>query len=451
MEDENEYVPLDENANPATRDERVAALDKPEDPLEIPENSVVDPVLLENNPEDDLSEAEKLEKLEMEASLADDPEMVDTPENIDPTTVDPSIVDDIGTMDSAQGTLSDESLVGDIQGTVSQDSLAEAAQGEVSEESTVKYQMGELMDSIEAGKPLPPWASPGARKVSALMQQRGLGSSSMAGAAILQSIMESGIPIASQDAQTYATMDITNLNNRQTAALQNAATYAGMDIANLNARMQAAVTNAQAFLSIDLQNLTNDQRTREVNYQANVQAAFSNQAAENAAAQFNAKSQNDVDMFFAELGTQVATANANRAAASEQFNVSSTNAMTQFQNELNNSRDQFNTNLKFQIDSSNKEWRRNINTQNTAATNAAISQNAQNNLGLSQEVMANTWQAYRDELAWINSSSANAESRDHEITLYALQQANAMGLLDEQLENDLWRRAGQRVIDRILK
>ena len=49
--------------------------------------------------------------------------------------------------------------------------------------------------------------------------------------------MESGIPIATADANSYAKMELQNLNNRQEAALKNAAHFATMDKANLNARL----------------------------------------------------------------------------------------------------------------------------------------------------------------------------------------------------------------------
>ena len=55
---------------------------------------------------------------------------------------------------------------------------------------------------------------------SNIQVQRGLGASSMAAAAITQAIYESAIPIAAQDAKTYATVDLQNLSNQQQAAVQ---------------------------------------------------------------------------------------------------------------------------------------------------------------------------------------------------------------------------------------
>lgn len=336
---------------------------------------------------------------------------------------------------AAQGKLSSESLVGDIQGTVSQQSLAEAAQGTISEEATVQYQLSELYDSFAEGKPPPAWAAPAMRNVGAMMAQRGLGSSSMAAAAITQAIMESGIPIAQADAQTYATMDLANLNNRQQAALQNAATYAAMDRANLDARMQAAVTNAQSFLSMDMANLNNIQRTTELNHQAELQAMFSNQAAENVARQFNAQNQQQVDQFFAEMEVQVANANANRLAAQDQFNVNEQNSMNQFIASINDARERFETQLRVQIDQSNTQWRRDVNTANTALQNEANRINTQNLLNLTTTAQNNLWQRYRDESAWIFQMAENAKQREHQIGMLALEFSKKQAMYDQQLED----------------
>ena len=52
------------------------------------------------------------------------------------------------------------------------------------------------------------------------MAARGLGSSSLAGQAIvIQAAMESALPIAQADARTIASFDAQNLSNRQQAAM----------------------------------------------------------------------------------------------------------------------------------------------------------------------------------------------------------------------------------------
>jgi len=347
---------------------------------------------------------------------------------------------------AAQGKLSKESVVGDIQGAVSEKSIADAAQGKVSKEATVQYQLGELFKSFEEGKPAPPWAAPAVRNIGAMMAQRGLGSSSMAAAAVTQAIMESGIPIAAADAQTYSTMDLTNLNNRQQAALQNAATFAAMDRANLDARMQAAVTNAQSFLTMDMTNLNNTQKTNELNFQAELQQMFTNQAAENAARQFNAQSQAQVDQFYSELEVQVSNANANRVAAQEQFNVNEGNAMKQFETSMNDARQRFEVQMRAQIDQSNAQWRRDTNTANTALINETNRLNAQNLLNLTTAAQNNLWQRYRDESAWLFQMAESATQREHEIGLLAMRIDEKSDSYGKQLKNSLAGELGKAAI-----
>ena len=322
---------------------------------------------------------------------------------------------------AARGKLSSESVIGDVQGTDSEQSVVQAAQGEVSEQSTVKYQLEQLFSSFEEGKPLPAWAAPAVRNVGSIMQSRGLGSSSMASAAITQAIMEAGIPIAKADADRHAGMDLANLNNMQQSVLQNAMTYASMDKANLDARMQAAVNNAKSFLTIDTQNLTNEQQMATIDYQGQLQQLTSNQAAENAAAQFNAQSQNQIDEFFAELGSQIETTNLNRVAAQNQFNVNEENALRQFKASADDARERFNTEMAVQISQANAQWRREINTANTANQNAANQLNAQNLLGVTQSAMDALWQRYRDEAGWALQIAQAGEQRFHEIGLLGME------------------------------
>ena len=347
---------------------------------------------------------------------------------------------------TTQGKLSQEALIGDIVGTVSEQSLVDAEQGVVSEKSTIKYQLGELFKSFEEGTPPPPWAAPAVRTIGAMMAQRGLGASSMAAAAITQAVMEAGIPIASQDAQLYATLDLTNLSNRQQATLQNAALYAAMDKSNLDFRRQAAVTNAQSFLNLDMQNLSLEQRALELNFQTETQKMFTDQAAVNASRQFNATSQAQVDQFYAEMQVQVANANANRLAAQEQFNVNEGNAMKQFVASVNDARDRFETQLAVQIDQSNAVWRRDINTANTALQNETNRINTQNLLNITQSAQNKLWQKYRDEAAWIFNMSESAVQREHELGMLAMEIAENQDVYDTQLRNGLAGELGKAAI-----
>jgi len=363
------------------------------------------------------------------------------------------------TATAATGNLSPASIIGDptmaaytnaIQGTVSPEAQATAATiDQVASLSTVKGQLESLFAAIDAGDELPPWAAPAVRKVNALMQQRGLGASSMAAAAITQAVYESAIPIAAQDAKTYATVDLQNLNNRQQTALQNAMTYAAMDKANLDARLQSAVNNARSFLSIDTANLTNQQQSNTITHQLSMQKLFNDQAAENAERQFNAKSNNQVMEFFSELGTQVENANMTREAAMRQFNADQGNATGRFVAQMEDSRQKFNSNMAVQIDQSNADWRRNINTANTSLINETNRVNTQNLLGLTSSAQNQMWQRYRDEASWVLQKAESASQRAHAFAIASQQNDFSQDQYEQEFKDNLYSEMGRSVLYKI--
>ena len=324
-----------------------------------------------------------------------------------------------------------------VEGTVSPEAMAVAQTETLDPKATVQYQLGELMSSIEEGKPLPAWASPAVRKVSAVMQARGMGASSMAAAAMTQAVMESGINIAVQDANKYATIQLQNLNNKQKTALQNALTVAGMDRANLSARLQGAVTNAQSLLTVDVKNLDAAQKTNTINFNALTQGLFKDAAEENARQQFNAKNQMQVDNFFAELEAQVETANKNRVSAMAQYNAGEANSVAQFNSSLRDARDKFNSNMQFAIDQSNVNWRRQVNTANTAVQNETNRINTQNLYNASQNALNNLWQKYRDNASWNFQKSESFLQRQHEVGIMGMEFANSQSIYDQKQKDNL--------------
>ena len=350
----------------------------------------------------------------------------------------------------------------------------DAATATPSEKATVRGQLAELTGDFDATNP-PAWAAGALRGVQAIMQQRGLGASSIAGQALIQAALESALPIAQADASTQAsfeaqnlsnrqqramlaaeqrarfmgqefdqefqarvqnaakisdianmnfthetqvqlensrianTMELANLNNRQAMVMAEAGALANLDMANLNNRQQAAVQNAQNFLQVDMANLSNRQQTDIFKTQQRVQALFTDQAATNAARQFNASSQNQVDQFFANLSNNVSQFNATQANAQNQFNAGQANTIARFNEELSNQRDQFNAQNQTVIAQANAQWRRQIATADTAAINRANEINATNVLDISKTAYDNLWQYYSDamEFAW--------ESADNEL------------------------------------
>ena len=324
-----------------------------------------------------------------------------------------------------------------VQGTVSAGSQAVAATEELDQRATVQYQLGELLGSIEEGKPMPAWAAPAVRKVAGVMQARGLGASSMAAAAMTQAVMESGVVIAAQDANKYATIQLQNLNNKQQTALTNAAVVAGMDKANLSARLQASVVNAQTLLATETKNLDARQQGNTLSYNALTQALFKDAAEENARQQFNAKNELQVEEFFAELGSQVETANMNRIAATQQFNAGEVNAQSQFNTAMRDNREKFNANMQYAVDQSNVQWRRQINTADTALQNETNRINTQNQYNASQNALNNLWQRYRDEAAWSLQKTESFLQRQHEVGIMAMEFANSKELYSKQQKDQL--------------
>jgi hypothetical protein len=207
------------------------------------------------------------------------------------------------------------------------------------------------------------------------------------------------------------TMDLNNLSNRQALVLAEASALANMDTSNLNNRQQAAVQNAQNFLQTNLTNLSNRQQTDLFKAQQRVQSMFTDQAAENAARQFNATSQQQTDQFFANLANQVSQFNASQSNAQAQFNAGQVNTLERFNAELNNQRDQFNAQNQLVIAQNNAQWRREIATADTAAVNRANELNAAAILDMSNQAYANLWTYYADTMEWAWTSAENSQDR----------------------------------------
>ena len=71
----------------------------------------------------------------------------------------------------------------------------ESATATPTEQATVAGQLAQLTANFDATNP-PAWAAGALRGVQAIMQQRGMGASSIAGQAMVQAALESALPIA---------------------------------------------------------------------------------------------------------------------------------------------------------------------------------------------------------------------------------------------------------------
>jgi len=141
--------------------------------------------------------------------------------------------------------------------TFTQQLEAKAAVGTVSAKSTVDFHMEKLMNQFNDGTPA--WAAGGIRKAQAALVARGLGASSMAGAAIIQAAMESAIPIAAADAATFANMEMENVRNEQAVAIANAAAAQNFALQNLSNEQTVNLQNSMNNANLQLKNLSNEQ------------------------------------------------------------------------------------------------------------------------------------------------------------------------------------------------
>jgi len=334
------------------------------------------------------------------------------------------------------------------QGTVTAPmTAAQQSVANLDPKATVQGQLASISSDIESslasGSPLPAFARGAAEAAKATMQARGLGSSTMLAEALAEGILKSSVPIAAADAQTYKEVIFQNLANNQ----------------------QAAVVNAQAYLQMDMANLSNSQQSNLQNLHAKQQTLLSDQAARNAALQFNATSTNQVNQFYDSLNSNIQLQNSQRTDAMAQFNNAEANkvsalnaknetaladanaqretAISQYNKTLEDARGRFNVENQRVIDQSNAVWRRSINTANTTAVNAANETNAMNLLSLSNFAMNSLWQQWRDEASWVQTTSQNQANRDHNLAIAALERTTSFDLQNEAQKAALYGLLGQ--------
>ena len=338
----------------------------------------------------------------------------------------------------------------------------EAATGAPSSAATVQGQLTSLMSDFEGGTP-PPWASGAMRQATAIMAQRGLAASSMAGQAIVQAAMESALPIALQDAQTVAQFEAQNLSNRQQRAMlaaQQRATFLGMefdqqfqarvqnaskisDIANINfsSEQQIALENAQLAQTVDLTNLSNRQAVTMAQASTIAQADMANLSNRQQAAVQNAQNflQMDMrnldisqqnDMFTNQSVVQSLFTDAAAENASRQFNATSENQTNQFFASLRNQVGQFNATQANAMEQYNVGQVNALEQFKQQVKNQRDQFNAQNSLVIAQ---ANA--QWRQQLSTINNAALNEANRQNALQANGLTQKG----LDEiwQKERDL--------------
>jgi hypothetical protein len=195
--------------------------------------------------------------------------------------------------------------------------------------------------------------------------------------------------IALENSRNANSMNMANLSNRQALIMGEAAAISNLEMASLSNQQQAAVQNAQSFLQMDMTNLANRQQTELFKSQSLIQSIFTDQAAVNAAAQFNASSENQTNSM-------------------TQFNVNELNGMAKFNADMTNQRDQFNATNQLVVAQANALWRQSVTTMDTAAQNVANAEAAKTSNAFTASTLDQIWQRERDmmSMAWKSSESS---------------------------------------------
>ena len=248
--------------------------------------------------------------------------------------------------------------------------------------------------------------------------------------------------MALANSQFMQSMTATKFNADQQSAIQNAVMATQVDLANADARTRVSVENAKNFLTIDMANLSNKQQGIVMDQQIKQQALLTDQAAQNASKQFNATSQNQLDQFLISQSNTMSQFNASARNAMASFNTTETNRKAaidagnelqadQFSKQLAADINKFNVSIDNQrvtwnaanaqaVEQSNITWRRQANSVDTAAANAANQTNVQNAYNISALDQTQYWQQLRDEAAYVRQSYENNEQRKAQLLATAI-------------------------------
>jgi len=203
-----------------------------------------------------------------------------------------------------------------------------------------------------------------------------------------------GVQIALENANLAQTVDLANLSASNAKMLSDAAALTATDMTNLNNRQQSRVVNAQSFLAMDMKNMDLKQQSDQFKSQATIDALFSDQAAENAARQFNASSENQTNQFFAGMQVQVDKYNSGVAIGRDEWNAENAKLVRQ----------------------ANALWRQNTETINTSAQNQANAQTAAAVNGMSASMVETVWQRERDLMDF--SFRADESTADRALNIF---------------------------------
>lgn len=259
--------------------------------------------------------------------------------------------------------------------------------------TTVQGQMAVLSEQFIGpnGEPrIPAFAAGAVKGVERMLAFKGVTGTAAMGA-VASATMESILPIAQADSAFFQTLTVKNLDAKNTQALNTANILSKMNIADLDTRMTESVQNAKTFMAYDMNNLNNTQQMTIVKTQARQQSIMEDAKQENVRRRFSAESQNQMDMYYDNLGSQISQFNVGQRNALQQFNVGQTNDMSKFNTTLSNQREQYEVTMQRETEIFNEKWRQTIATTNTSMQFEAAALDVKNIANLTSEQLNNMW------------------------------------------------------------
>ena len=291
-----------------------------------------------------------------------------------------------------------------------------AAVATPSSQATVQGQLASLISEFTDTE-VPLWARGAVDNARAVLLQRGIGASSMAGQAIVEAAMRAALPIAQVDAATVAGFEQANLSNRQQAAMvsaqyraqfmqqefdtgfqtrvQNAARIGDIANANFSSAQQIALENAKLAQTTDLNNLSNKQALVMANAAQVAGLEVANLNNRQQAAVQNAQNFLQLDVANLSNSQQTSLFNAQQRGQSILSDTAAENAAKQLNATSQMQTDQFFANLTSQVSQQNSAQSNAINQFNAGEINTLqrfnseiVNQrdqfNAQNQLAIEQ-------------------------------------------------------------------
>ena len=231
--------------------------------------------------------------------------------------------------------------------------------------------------------------------------------------------------IALENARLAQSVDLANLDAANAKVLSDAAAMSQLDMTNLNNRQQAQVQQANAFLQMDMKNLDNEQQTSVFKTQQRANALLSDQAAENAAKQFNASSEIQVQQFYDNLSASLGMFNSEQTNAQNRFNAGEANAVEQFNKKMLDQREQFNATNQLIIEQANASWYQSVATIDTAAQNEANRADAAAATNMTALAFSAMMQETRDIMSYAWQAANNDADRATQLAIAQLSSDDA--------------------------